>query len=125
MKFTIDKNEQFCLMTLEEERLNSLCAPKLKSELVLLNAEGIKNIILDLNNVTFIDSSGLSSLLVGNRLCKDAGGVFVMTNISHNPLKLIRISQLEAILNIIPSNSEAKDFVLMGELEKDFKEDGE
>lgn len=121
MKFSIDKKDKYCLFKLEDEKLNTLNAPKLKSELVILNAGGAKNIILDLSEVTFVDSSGLSAILIGNRLCKNAGGTFVATNLNDYVSKLIKISQLDSILNILPTVEESVDFILMEEVERDLK----
>jgi hypothetical protein len=39
MKYSIDKQEHYAIMTLEEENLNSLLAPDLKSELVIFKNE--------------------------------------------------------------------------------------
>ena len=121
MKFSVDKQDKLVVLELQEGKLNSLTAPKLKSELVILKDEGYRNIILDLNQVDFVDSSGLSSILVGNRICKEAGGSFVICALKEQVKKLIKISQLENILNIFPTSSEAKDFVLLEELERDLK----
>ncbi|GIV34318.1 MAG: anti-sigma factor antagonist [Chitinophagales bacterium] len=112
MKFSIDKKDKYCVFKLEDDKLNTLNAPKLKSELVILNAGGAKNIILDLSEVTFIDSSGLSAILIGNRLCKNAEGTFALANVNDYVAKLIKISQLDSILNIFPSVEEAADFIL-------------
>lgn len=121
MKFTVDKRDKFCVFKLDEDKLNSLNSPKLKSELVLINAEGFRNIILDLSEVSFVDSSGLSGILVGNRLCKESNGTFALCGINNNVSKLIKISQLESILNIIPTTSEAIDYIMMEELERDLR----
>jgi anti-anti-sigma factor len=121
MKFSIDKRDRFCVLKVDEEKLLSNFAPQLKSELVMLHTEGFKNIILDLSQVQFVDSSGLSALLVGNRLSKEAGGTFVLTNLNTHIQKLVKISQLESILNIVPSLSESVDFVMMEELDRDLR----
>lgn len=123
MKFTVDKRDKFCVFKLDEDKLNSLNSPKMKSELVLINAEGFSNIILDLSDVTFVDSSGLSAILVGNRLCKEANGTFAICGANQNVSKLIKISQLQTILNVIPTLPEAIDFVMMEELERDLRGD--
>ena len=73
MKFSIDKQEKYSLLKLEEETLNTMIAPQLKSEFVILRNEGVYNLILDLSEVQFADSSGLSSILTANRLWGDAG----------------------------------------------------
>jgi len=76
-----------------------------------MNAEGIKNIVIDLSKTKYCDSSGLSAILVANRLCKNAGGVFVICSINDAVKKLISISQLDSILNIVENVSEAVEFI--------------
>ena len=121
MKFTVDKRERLCIFQLDEDKLLSFIAPNLKSELFVLQSEGYKNIILDLRNVQYIDSSGLSAVLVGNRFCKESEGTFVLTNLNPHILKLIKISQLESILNIVPTLEESIDFVMMEEIDRDLR----
>lgn len=122
MKYTIDKQEKYSLLRLHEEKLDSGVAPSLKSELITLHAEGVKNIILDLSEVKYTDSSGLSALLVGNRVLQEDGGLFVLASLSDHTNKLIKISQLDSVLNIVPTVEEAVDNVFMHEIEKDMKE---
>lgn len=124
MKYTIDKTEKYVMMTLHEEKLDSTVAPDLKSELITLHAEGVRNIILDLSEVKYTDSSGLSALLVGNRILQDEGGIFVLIRPTDHVLKLIRISQLENVLNILNTPEEAVDAVFLHEIEGGL-EDGE
>lgn len=121
MKFTVDKHEKYILVKLNESKLNSLVTPQLKSELILINTEGQRNIILDLSQVKFADSSGLSSLLVGHRLCKNAEGTFILTGLSDAVARLVTISQLDNVLSIVPSTEEAIDLVFMEEIEKELK----
>ena len=121
MKFTVDKHEKYVLIKLNESKLNSLNSPQLKSELILCNSEGQRNIILDLSNVKYSDSSGLSSLLVGHRICKNSDGTFILTRINENIARLIAISQLENILNIVETVDEAIDLIFMEEIEKELR----
>lgn len=120
MKFTIDKNDKYSILKIDEERLLSTNAPQLKTELIMLSTEGFRNIILDLSDVAHIDSSGLSAILIGNRICKESNGSFILTGLNEQVKRLIQISQLESVLNIIPTVSESIDYVLMEELERDF-----
>lgn len=121
MKFLIDKQEKYTLITPEEEKLDSILSPQLKSEFVTLNSEGIRNIILDLSRVKYSDSSGLSAILVANRLCSGEEGVLILCNLSDHVTKLIKISQLDTVLTILPSVQEAIDNVFMHELERNLK----
>jgi anti-sigma B factor antagonist len=121
MKFTVDKKERYCTFKLDEEKLNSLIAPDVKSELVILNQEGYRNIIFDMSMVTFVDSSGLSALLVGHRISQEAKGTFVLAGCNDAVIKLIKISQLDSLLNVVPTESEAADYILMEEVQREIE----
>ena len=119
MKFSTDKNDRYTVFSLLEANLNSLNAPNLKSEFVLLNNEGVRNLIFDLSATEFVDSSGLSAILTANRLWKDDGS-FILTGINHTAVKkLIEISRLDSILTIVPTIQESIDYAMMEELERE------
>ncbi|MCF8346677.1 MAG: STAS domain-containing protein [Bacteroidales bacterium] len=107
MEFKIDKFENHTLIKVLEEKLDTHIAPTLKSELVLVSGNGEKNIVLDLENCRYCDSSGLSAILVANRLCKNASGTFVLAGLNDAVERLITISQLDTVLNIAQSVDEA------------------
>ena len=118
MKFSIDKQEKYVVFKLHEQKLNTLIAAELKSELLLLNTQGFNNIILDLTDSLYCDSSGLSAILVGNRLCRNSSGAFVTTGLSDAVRKLIQISQLDQVLAITATLEAAIEFVLADEMER-------
>ena len=123
MKYSIDKQDRYAIMTLDVDNLNSIVAPDLKSEFVIFRNEGIPNFILDLTNVKYIDSSGLSAILTGNRLWKGIG-TFIVTGVQHAAVKkLIEISRLDTILAVIPTVSESVDYLYMENLEKQLEEE--
>jgi len=119
MEFKIEKLEKYTLIQVMEEKLDTNVAPSLKSELVLISGKGEKNIILDLSNCRYCDSSGLSAILVANRLCKNANGTFVLTGLNDAVDRLITISQLDTVLNIAYSTEEAIDIVKTEEEDRD------
>ncbi len=125
MKYSVDKQERYAVFRVEEENVNSLVAPNLKSEFVILSNEGIQNLILDLSEVHYVDSSGLSAILTADRLWKRLGS-FILTGIEHpNVKKLIEISRLDTVLNIIPTVEESIDYVFMEEIERELNVDGD
>ena len=107
MDFIIEKKDNYTSIQVLDEKLDTHIAPNLKSELVLISGNGEKNIILDLSNSRYCDSSGLSAILVANRLCKNAKGTFVLTGLNEAVERLITISQLDTVLNIVGSVDEA------------------
>lgn len=120
MKFSVDKSELYTVLKLEESSIDSLNAPQLKSELVFFRNEGVENIILDMEAVSYVDSSGLSAILTGYRLWREAG-LFILTGTKHPAVqRLIEISKLDKILILIPTLDESIDYVKMEQLEKEF-----
>ena len=100
MEFKIEKLSGFTMVQVLKEKLDTHIAPSLKSELVLLSGNGERNILLDLSNSNYCDSSGLSAILVANRLCKNSEGVFVLSGLTPAVERLITVSQLDSVLNI-------------------------
>ncbi len=122
MKFKINKEERYTVLSLEEDNLNTLLAPELKSQLVIMRNEGVQNLILDLSAVKFVDSSGLSAILTANRLWNDES-TFVLTGIEHAAVKkLIEISRVNTVLTILPTLAESIDYVLMEEIERELNQ---
>lgn len=115
MEFKIEKLGNHTLIQVLAEKLDTHIAPTLKSELVLISGNGEKNIILDLSNCRYCDSSGLSAILVANRLCKNANGTFVLTGLNDAVERLITISQLDTVLNITENVPEAEDYIVNAE----------
>jgi anti-sigma B factor antagonist len=111
MEFNIEKLENYTLVEVLEEKLDTHIAPSLKSELVLISGKGEKNVVMDLSKCKYCDSSGLSAILVANRLCKNASGIFVLTGLNDAVERLISISQLDTVLNITSSKQEAGKFI--------------
>ena len=107
MDFNIESRNNSTVIQIQSEKLDTHIAPTLKSELVLVSGNGEKNIVLDLSKCRYCDSSGLSAILVANRLCKNANGTFVLTGLNDAVERLITISQLDTVLNITGSLDEA------------------
>jgi anti-sigma B factor antagonist len=124
MNFDITIEEKYIIVKCNVEKLDTNQAPDLKSQLVFHNKNGVRNMIIDLSGTRYCDSSGLSALLVANRLCKGNEGTFVLTGLQEPVQKLINISQLHTVLNITPSLTEAIDLLMMEEVERDLNKEG-
>jgi anti-sigma B factor antagonist len=111
MNFVVEKKEKHAIITSKVEKLDTSVAPELKGEAVLLDKSGESTMIIDLSETRYCDSSGLSALLVANRLTKAAGGTLVIAGLQPSVEKLIQISQLHTVLNITSTLEEAVDFL--------------
>ncbi len=118
MNITIEKNEKYNVIKVNEEKLTSAIAPDLKAQILFLHTQDYKSTIIDMSNVQYCDSSGLSAILVGNRLCREANLSFILAGVQDHVRKLITISQLDNVLSSTPTLREAIDFIFMEEVEK-------
>ena len=123
MKFSIDRQDQYTILRIDEEKLDSTIAPEVKSEFITLQAEGVENVIFNMDSLKYIDSSGLSALLVGNRIFSQTGS-FVLSGVQEHVMKLISISQLDKVIDILPTVEEAIDTVFMNALKRGLEEEG-
>jgi anti-sigma B factor antagonist len=111
MAFEIQKKGNHTLVKVNSDRLDTFNAPDLRSELVVVNNKGEKNIVLDLSSCNYCDSSGLRSVLVANRLCEDAIGTFILSGLQPDVENLLKISMLDTILLITKSVEEAENLL--------------
>lgn len=125
MRLSTTKHDKYVILKIEEEKLTSAIAPQLKSDFVVLLAEGRANIIIDMSDVQYADSSGLSALLQANRMCEASGGIFLLVSLTSHVQKLIKISQLDRVLTILPTKQEGIEAVFLHEIEKDIEESDE
>ena len=108
MAFEILKKGNHTLVKVDSGRLDTNNAPDLKSELVVINNGGEKNIVLDLSSCEYCDSSGLRAVLVANRLCEDSIGTFILSGLQPDVENLIQISMLHTVLLITKDVEEAE-----------------
>lgn len=111
MDFIVNQDNNIAVVKTNVDRLNASNASDLKAELVLLSKSSVNNIVIDMSKTKYCDSSGLSAILVANRLCKDTNGKFVLCGLQSNVQKLIEIAQLDRVLNITGTEAEAKAII--------------
>ena len=112
MSTEILKKEEFTLVNIGSDRLDANNAPDLKTEFVRLTSNGETNLVLDMSNCSYCDSSGLRAILVGNRLCEDNLGTFILCGLHPDVEYLIRISMLHTVLLITKSVEEAENLLI-------------
>jgi anti-sigma B factor antagonist len=82
-------------------------APRVKSSLVELVNEGKYKIIVDLNGIDFMDSSGLGVLVGGLKRVKPHQGVISIVCSKEKILKIFKITGLTKVFPIFDSQEEA------------------
>jgi len=109
MNFETTQNKNEAVVKTKVEKLDASNASELKSELLVLNKNGVNNMVLDMSDTRYCDSSGLSAILSANRLCRDTNGRFALCGLNENVKKLIQIAQLDRVLTITNDQASAME----------------
>jgi len=108
MNFEVKNESNITIFKLNEARLDTNISGLLKGEFtMLLKVEGAKKFILDLSSVESCDSSGLSAILVANRILNSTNGHMRIAAPSEKVYSLIKITQLDRVLPVCSTVEEA------------------
>ncbi|SPF35011.1 STAS domain protein [Candidatus Desulfosporosinus infrequens] len=75
-------------------------ASLLRDDILLIIDQGITDLKMDLSGLTYIDSSGLGTLVTINKRTKEKSGRLVLTGAQGLPMDLIKRTRLDKVFNI-------------------------
>ena len=111
MKLDITKEKGVTIITVREKKIDATVSADLKAEFLLLGkARGTKKLIVDLAEVQFCDSSGLSAFLIADRTMREHGGSNHLVNVQKKVLDLLKLSLLDRMFIINKSDDEALEY---------------
>ena len=88
-------------------RLDLMVAADLKARIEALVSDGFHQLVIDLNDVPFIDSSGLGALIGGLKAARSAGGDVRIARAHEQIRYVLRVSTLDGILKPYPTVEDA------------------
>jgi anti-anti-sigma factor len=100
MKFDVEKNGTAVTVKLKGRKLDSAVSSELKGEFLLLCKPRVETLIVDLEEVDFCDSSGLSALLIAERKMREHGGKVRLLNVNEKISSLLKISMLDRVFEV-------------------------
>jgi anti-sigma B factor antagonist len=107
MRFDTKKNGVATILKIHERKLDATISPELKGEFLVICKPKMKELIIDLSEVEFCDSSGLSALLIAERKMRENGGTVKLVGVHKKVLSLIKISHLDRAFQIYDSLAKA------------------
>ncbi len=107
MKFSTTQQGAVSVIALDGNLMGGPDATALNDRLHEMLEAGKKQIVIDLKNVGFMNSSGLGILIGGAGMLKGAGGGLRLANASPKIASLITIARLGQVLETYPSVQEA------------------
>lgn len=107
LDISTERDGGVCAVTVKGE-VDVYTSPKLKEQLVTGMQDDCSLMIVSLDGVGFIDSSGLGVLVGGLRRMKESGGDFRLVCTREQVLKILRITGLDKVFPIAATLDEAR-----------------
>lgn len=104
----VDKNG-VVIVFIKEERLDAHNSNDLKSAVKELFESGKKNILVDLRDVRFIDSSGLGALVSGFKNAITQQGVLKLSTLQPQVKSMFELTRLHRVFEIFTTTDDALD----------------
>jgi anti-sigma B factor antagonist len=89
--------------------LDHAVAKQLQEQFLGIVAEGRTRLVLDLEQVPVVDSSGLGTIVTVFKAARRVGGSLVLMNVHPEIQSIIRITRLDKVLLICADESEARE----------------
>ena len=107
MSLSIDTAPGGIVIVRPSGRLDLLAAAQFKQDLSSIVSDGQSRLVIDLDAVTFIDSSGLGALIGGLKAARLAGGDLRIARPGQQARVILQLTTLERVLKPYPSIEEA------------------
>ncbi|MGO9481594.1 MAG: STAS domain-containing protein [Candidatus Kryptoniota bacterium] len=98
--FETENHRGRTILRLHMEKLDAQVSPQIKAEFLVVCRSPLKKLIVDMSVVKSCDSSGLSSLLVAERLMRELKGEIHLIVPNPDVRNLFKITQLEKVFSI-------------------------
>ena len=85
--------------------LDSIHSNRLRREVVNFIQAGVQHILIDCSAITFIDSSGLSALIMIMRATKQVNGKFAICGVNDQIKVLLDLTSMQKVLTIVPDQT--------------------
>ena len=98
MEITLDERESGVTVVALTGRLDLLTAPAVKARLAEEVAAGRRKLVIDLDAVSFIDSSGLGALIGALKAARVAGGDLRLARAPEQAQVILRLTTLDRVM---------------------------
>jgi anti-sigma B factor antagonist len=79
----------------------------LREEVKKMLASGKKKIVLDMSNVTYIDSAGLGTLVSAHHSARTQGASLKLSNLGKKFQEILQVTKLLTVFDVYPSEAAA------------------
>ncbi len=101
------KDGKIAIVLLPTGRLDITTAPQFRLKLQDCITQLSPHIVVNLANIDFIDSSGLTTLVAGMRDARDAKGSFRICSIHQQAKLVFEVTMMDSVFEIFDTEAEA------------------
>jgi anti-sigma B factor antagonist len=109
MNMNFKERNNVSIISVREERVDAHNSDELKDKLKNLFETGSKNILVDLRDVRFIDSSGLGALVSGYKNAITHQGTLKLSTLQPQVKSMFELTRLHRVFDIFPTTEDAMD----------------
>ncbi|MCW8957058.1 MAG: STAS domain-containing protein [Gammaproteobacteria bacterium] len=106
MKYPVYEHDRFTVLSLTGE-VDLNCSPQARKQILQYLQQG-KNLLVDLANVEYIDSSGVASLVEGYQYARSKKLEFGLVGVSKAAMQVLQLARLD---RVFPIKHSVNDFV--------------
>ena len=107
MLVQVEEKGPVVLIVVKEERLDAHNSSELKTQMLNLFEEGKTNLVVDLEMVRFVDSSGLGSLVSGFKNASARNGNLKLCSLQPQVKSMFELTRLHRVFEIFANIDEA------------------
>jgi anti-sigma B factor antagonist len=107
MKATVRQIDQVCVVDLSGKITIGEGAIVLRKKIRELLESGQRHILLNLEGVAYLDSSGIGELVAGYKCADEKGGAVKLLNPSHRVCDLLQVTRLDEVFATFRDEKEA------------------
>ncbi len=112
LTFEMHENDTRCLVSLEGD-LNMFSAPELRINLIKKLDAGVRKFIVDLTQVSFVDSSGIGVLVSFVSLARKTDGTkVVLCGLNSQIRNIFEVTRLLSVFNVVDDLAAAESAIL-------------
>ncbi|HEY5370405.1 MAG TPA: STAS domain-containing protein [Hanamia sp.] len=120
MKVKIDTKEKMHVITVEEVKLAANMTEHFRNTILDYLNSSVKNVVVNLENVEEMDELSAELLIKTQQSFYEANQSLVFCNLKPGLESFLDEKELLELMNLTPTESEARDIVQLEEIEREF-----
>ncbi len=108
MRFSQEKQGGALTLRLHGQLMGGAEAEGLRTSILSAIEQGTGTLLLDLGEVSWVNSSGLGILIAGHLAARKKGGALKLMKVSSRIESILKVTRLISIFEVYPSEEEAR-----------------